>query len=198
MTASLGDGGAASPVRLRDEQPAGERLVEAVQRAAFGDEGDAVARLLPLLRGLILERGGCSLVAEEPLTAEAVGHVMCTRALLDTPRRLVEVQVLSPLGVLPAYRSRGVGAALVAAAVDRAAAEGVPLVFLEGSPRYYSRFGFRPGGDLGFRKPSLRIPDTAFQVIALPAHEAWMTGTLVYPDAFWECDCVGLREAAGG
>ncbi|HET7305799.1 MAG TPA: hypothetical protein VFJ12_14755 [Segeticoccus sp.] len=34
----------------------------------------------------------------------------------------------------------------------------------------------------------------AFQVRRLPAHEPWMTGTLVYPDVFWELDCVGLRE----
>lgn len=25
-----------------------------------------------------------------------------------------------------------------------------------------------------------------------------MTGTLVYPDVFWELDCVGLREDTAG
>ena len=70
----------------------------------------------------------------------------------------------------------------------------VPLVVLEGDPAYYSRFGFGPGGDLGFRKPSLRIPDDAFQVIKLPAYEAWMTGTLVYSEPFWRHDAVGLRD----
>ena len=50
------------------------------------------------------------------------------------------------------------------------------------------------GADLGFRKPSLRIPDAAFQVHPLSAHEPWMTGTLVYAAAFWELDCVGLRD----
>jgi putative acetyltransferase len=70
----------------------------------------------------------------------------------------------------------------------------VPLVFLEGDPRYYSRFGFLPGGDHGFRKPSLRIPDAAFQFIGLPRHEPWMTGTLVYSDPFWRHDAVGLRD----
>jgi putative acetyltransferase len=47
---------------------------------------------------------------------------------------------------------------------------------------------------VGFRKPSLRIPDAAFQVYRLPSAEAWMSGTLVYPDVFWERDCVGLRD----
>jgi len=53
-----------------------------------------------------------------------------------------------------------------------------------------------PGGDHGFRKPSLRIPDAAFQVLKLPAYEPWMTGTFVYSPTFWEHDCVGLRDPA--
>ena len=70
----------------------------------------------------------------------------------------------------------------------------VPLVFLEGAPGYYSRFGFEPGAAHGFRKPSLRIPDAAFQVLRLPTYESWMTGTLVYAEAFWRHDAVGRRD----
>jgi putative acetyltransferase len=70
----------------------------------------------------------------------------------------------------------------------------VPAVFLEGSPDYYPRFGFQPGAELGFRKPSLRIPDAAFQVRLLAAYEPWMTGTLVYSEVFWRHDSVGLRD----
>ena len=71
----------------------------------------------------------------------------------------------------------------------------VPVVFVEGPPQYYSRFGFEPGADQGFRKPSLRIPDAAFQARRLPSYEPWMTGTLVYAEAFWRHDLVGLRDA---
>jgi putative acetyltransferase len=109
-------------------------------------------------------------------------------------RRLVEVLVLSPLGVRRAHQRRGIGSLLVRAVIEQAGVSGVPVVFLEGSPTYYPRFGFRPGGDQGFRKPSLRIPDAAFQAICLEGYESWMTGTLVYPDAFWRCDAVGLRD----
>jgi len=66
-------------------------------------------------------------------------------------------------------------------------------VFLEGSPSYYSPLGFRPAGELDFRKPSLRIPDAAFQVRTTSTYEPWMTGTLVYAEPFWRLDCVGLR-----
>jgi putative acetyltransferase len=134
-----------------------------------------------------------SLVAVQ--AGQVVGHVMFTRSLLDAPRRLVEVQVLSPLAVAPGHQRQGVGSALVRSGVELLSRQGVPLVFLEGDPAYYTRFGFTPGGELGFRKPSLRIPDAAFQVRKLPAYEAWMTGTLVYSELFWQHDAVGLRDA---
>ena len=118
---------------------------------------------------------------------------MFTRSLLDTPRRLVAVQVLSPLGVLPEQQGRGIGSALVRHGLTTLAERAEPLVFLEGDPAYYSRFGFVAGGGEGFRKPSLRIPDAAFQVFRLPGYEPWMTGTLVYAEPFWRHDCVGLR-----
>ena len=43
-------------------------------------------------------------------------------------------------------------------------------------------------------KPSLRIPDEAFQVKVLQRYESWMTGTLVYSQTFWDLDLVGLRD----
>lgn len=134
---------------------------------------------------------GLSFVAE--LDRTVVGHVLFTRSLLDAPRRLVDVLVLSPLAVLPAYQGRGIGSALVRHGLDQVRSRPEPVVFLEGSPSFYPRFGFEPGGPLGFRRPSLRVPEAAFQVIRQPSYEPWMTGTLVYAEAFWRHDCVGLR-----
>ena len=74
---------------------------------------------------------------------------------------------------------------------------GVPLVFLEGAPRYYSRRGFERADVHGFRSPSLRIPEAAFQVAMLSAYQPWMTGTFVYSETFWAQDCVGLRDHEG-
>lgn len=70
---------------------------------------------------------------------------------------------------------------------------GAPAVFLEGDPGYYSPLGWRPAAEVGVCAPSERIPAPACQVVALPAYEVWMRGRLVYADAFWEWDCVGLR-----
>jgi putative acetyltransferase len=96
--------------------------------------------------------------------------------------------------VAPVHQRRGVARALLDRAVQEAATEGFPVVFLEGDPAFYSRVGWVPGKPLGFRKPSIRIPDDAFQCQLLPAYEAWMTGTLVYAEPFWDLDCVGLRN----
>jgi putative acetyltransferase len=176
----------------RLEQRSDHDAVHDVHRRAFGAKGDTVAALVAALRrddpaalSLVVEDGGA-----------VIGHVMFSRSLLDAPRRLLVVQVLGPLGVLPERQRRGVGTALVRGGLAMLEARGEPLVFLEGDPRYYARFGFVAGGDQGFRKPSLRIPDPAFQVKRLPAYEAWMTGTLVYSATFWDHDSVGLRDPA--
>ena len=95
--------------------------------------------------------------------------------------------------VEPGHQRRGIGSALIRRGLDLVRAINVPLVFLEGDPAYYSRFGFLAGASHGFRRPSLRIPAPAFQVLPLAAYEPWMTGTLVYRHEFWDHDAVGLR-----
>jgi putative acetyltransferase len=184
-------------VNVRFERPDEHDAVRAVHLAAFGakdgvDHGRAVAELVDDLRETVAKGEGLSLVARDG--DEVVGHAMFTSSLLDAPPRLVQVQVLSPVGVVPAWQGRGGGSALIRKGLELLGERGVPVVFLEGPPQYYSRFGFAPAVEQGFRKPSLRIPDAAFQAIRLAAYEEWMTGTLVYSEAFWRHDLVGLRD----
>lgn len=179
-------------VNVRPERPADRSAVRQVHLAAFGERGAVVAELVDDLRELVISGHGVSLVSERQ--GEVVGHVMFTRSLLDAPRRLVDVQVLSPVGVLPELQRQGIGSALIRAGLAAMSERGMPVVFVEGDPGYYSRFGFKPGAAQGFRKPSLRIPEAAFQAIRLSGHRPWMTGTLVYDHAFWRHDCVGLRD----
>jgi putative acetyltransferase len=164
-----------------------------VHLAAFGERGHVVANLVDDLREAVTKDEGVSLVAHD--AGEVVGHAMFTSSLLDAPQRLVSVQVLSPVGVSPAWQKRGAGSALVRRGLETLIERAVPLVFVEGAPEYYSRFGFAPGAAQSFRKPSLRIPDAAFQALRLPSYEPWMTGTLIYSEAFWRHDAVGLRNA---
>ena len=174
---------------MREELSSDLDAVCEVHRQAFGADGGNVAKLVAALRRD--DPNALGLVWTEDGTV--VGHVMFTTSLLDAPRQLVEVNVLSPLGVLPRWQKRGIGSRLINEGLRVMNDRGAPLVFLEGDPAYYARAGFSPGGAHGFRKPSLRIPDAAFQVIKLSAYETWMTGTLVYRHTFWDCDSVGLR-----
>ena len=138
---------------------------------------------------------GVSLVAE--VHREIVGHVQLSRCWVDAPDRLVDVLSLSSLSVLPRCQGRGIGGRLVREALHAAQQARLPLVFLEGSPDYYSRFGFEAAHRRGFVRPSPRIPEEAFQVAVLPDRQPWMTGGFVYTDVFWKLDCVGLRSSAG-
>jgi putative acetyltransferase len=176
-------------VIVRPEVAGDVPLTREVVDAAFGAE--PVAALLDELR-LSTAWRDLSFVAEQD--GLVVGHVSYTRGWLDAPERLVEVLVLSPLSVLPAAQGTGVGSALVRRTLELLRERQEPLVFLEGSPSYYGRLGFRPGGPHGFTAPSTRIPPAAFQFVELPSYQDWMTGTLVYPDVFWEHDAVGLRD----
>jgi putative acetyltransferase len=180
-------------MRLRAEQDTDHDAVRDLHHRASGSHGPVVAAVVQSLRAILVKHPGASLVAESG--GRVVGHVMFTRALLDAPSRLVEVQVLSPLAVLPEHQGQGIGTALIRRGLELMKALPTPLVFLEGPPDYYRRAGFTAAGELGFRKPSLRIPEPAFQVCLLPGYEPWMTGTLVYPSAFWEHDAVGLRDS---
>lgn len=166
-------------------------VVRRLEVAAFGGQ-ESIGVLLEALRASWAWEPELSIVAERG--SEICAHVLFTRAILDAPDRLVDVLVLSPVGVLPDLQRQGIGTALITdalALIARSRSE--PAVFLEGSPAYYSRFGFEPAGSIGFRRPSLRIPEPAFQVFRLPNFAASLSGTLVYPDAFWRTDSVGLR-----
>lgn len=183
-------------VVVRAAVPADAAEVRAVVTAAFDAEegevgvGAQVADLVTALDAAGATRA--SLVAV--LDGVVAGHVQLTRAWVDARERLVEVLVLSPLSVLPERQRAGIGAGLVATAVEAARGLGAPALFLEGSPTYYGAQGFQPARGHGFERPSTRIPDPAFQVVLLDAHEAWMQGRLVYPEPFWSHDAVGLRD----
>jgi putative acetyltransferase len=176
-------------VKIRLEKGADHAEVLSLHERAFDDARIPV--LVSALRTAPAALRPISLVAE--VAGRVAGHVLLSAGRLDAPRRLADVYVLSPLGVLPEFHRTGTGTALVEHALEAARHAAAPLVFLEGSPAYYGSRGFSGAVALGFRAPSLRIPDAAFQVAVLPAYEPWMTGTLVYSAPFWDLDCVGLR-----
>jgi putative acetyltransferase len=179
---------------VRPEVSADLPLVREVHTLAF-DGDDKVPALVDALRVAAAPLPPISLVAT--VDGRVVGHVLLSACRLDAPRRLVDVLSLSPLAVHPDHQRKGIGTRLIEHALAEADRRRVPLVFLEGSPRYYGARGFETASAAGFRSPSLRIPDAALQVARLSAYEPWMTGTFVYSEAFWALDAVGLRPVDG-
>jgi putative acetyltransferase len=175
---------------VRRQRPGERAHVRDVIVGAFGEP--VVADLAEALLDAPGGRHGLSFVAE--LGGKVVGHVQLSWSRLDAPARLVDVLVLSPLSVVPERQRHGIGGQLVIQALAGARQLGAPMLFLEGDPRYYARFGFRTAADQGFTAPSVRIPRAAFQVVTLASYEPWMTGALVYAEPFWALDCVGLRD----
>ncbi|MEW6280980.1 MAG: N-acetyltransferase [Candidatus Eremiobacterota bacterium] len=152
-------------MRIRPEEASDRAGVRAVHEAAFG--GAAEADLVDALRGA---PGSVSLVAE--LEGRVVGHLLLSLAQVDDG----PILALAPMGVLPDFQRRGVGSALVRAALE---AVGDADVVVLGHPGFYPRFGFVPARALGVLPP-FEVPDEAWMVrLGRPRH-----GTVRYPPAF--------------
>ena len=145
-----------------------------------------MARLVDALRGSAAFIPGLSLVGT--VDGVVVGHVLLTAAeLVDECSVCHRVLVLSPLSVLPQQQRRGTGAALVTDALAKADAEGEAMVVLQGSPRYYPRFGFRDSRTLGV---SMDLPDwappEAGMACPLSAYRSSTRGRLIESQPFLE------------
>ncbi len=118
-------------VKIRPEREPDTEAVREVHTLAFDDDGQ-VAALTDDLRAAAAPVAALSSVAAAG--DRVVGHVMLSASRLDAPLRLLDVYVLSPLGVLPGFQRRGIGTALIREALAAATRGAVPLVFREASP----------------------------------------------------------------
>lgn len=92
----------------------------------------------------------------------ALSFVACVGTLLVGSNQMTPIRcgdtpalLLGPLTVDPAFRSGGIGEALVLRSLEAARAAGHALVLLVGDPPYYGRLGFRqvPAGQIAFCGP---------------------------------------------
>lgn len=110
--------------------------VEALIEAAFGP-----GRLVKTAERLRENRGpapGLSVVARED------GVVVGCARMWDIHIGRTPALLLGPFAVAAHWRSRGLGAALVEAACERARNHGCGLILLIGDEAYFSRAGFHP------------------------------------------------------
>lgn len=172
---------------IRPERRDDHAEIRRVVGAAFGS--DAEADLVDRIRsspGYVPEMALVAVGDEPP--GHILGHVMISGATLRHEHGDRRIVMLSPLAVDPPMQGTGIGGALVRAATAIADELGEPLVILEGSPRYYGRFGFEHSLEHGIR---IELPDwappEAAQVLRLRAHDATdptLRGDVIYPAAF--------------
>jgi predicted N-acetyltransferase YhbS len=118
---------------IRAELPADNFAREALLDRAFGAQ--RFAKTCQRLRDGRLPAAGLSFVAAAD--GAIVGTLRLWHVAADRPALL-----LGPLAVMPAAQKRGIGRALMEAALAEAAARGHAAVLLVGDPAYYGRFGF--------------------------------------------------------
>jgi putative hydrolase of the HAD superfamily len=165
-------------IETRPERAGDEKAIARVHAAAFPPEDPATTLTDEL-------RAAGDLVPELCFVAlrdgELVGHVAVSRATLDG----AEALALGPIGVLPAHQRAGVGAALMRATLDAAAATDWPLIALVGHADYYPRFGFEAAGPLGV-VPPFEVEPQYWMAYRLPGYRPELRGVFRFADAFPE------------
>ena len=165
---------------MRPAEPRDAAAVRAVHMAAFptsleADLVEAVERAGDAVISLLAEQDG-----------KVVGHILLSRMTVTGDGRAYRALGLAPVAVLPDAQGRGVGSALIRAALSRAGAEGEELVFVLGEPVYYRRFGFDPEMAAPFASPYAGPYFMALRLdprVPLPA-----TGRADYAPAFAELE----------
>jgi putative acetyltransferase len=166
---------------IRVESASDEAGIAEVVLQAFGRE--SVPELVELIRSSPNYVPDLALVATRG--ERLVGHTMLSYVDLVDGDARHRVLTLSPLSVVPGSQRRGIGSALVTAAIEKADERREPLIMLEGHPDYYTRFGFRPSRQLGITVPLPDwAPDEAGMVRPLSAYDPSIRGKIVYPPAF--------------
>ena len=130
---------------IRPEQSADRARIHQIHAAAFPTTAEAA--LVDRLREVVPNR--LSLVAE--IDGLVVGHILFTPVVLRQGSAEEVAVGLAPMAVDPEHQRRGIGSILVVAGLEACAARGDTLVFVDGHPEFYPRFGFKPAAPRGFR-----------------------------------------------
>jgi putative acetyltransferase len=168
-------------LRVRSEQPGDEDAVRAINFAAFASPVEG--RIVDDLRGTERWIAGGSLIAER--NGSPVGHLLLSEGdLVSSSGELVRrIWMVGPVAVLPAHQRRGIGSALMRAAIELAEERRQPLLCLLGHADYYPRFGFEPARLLGIEPPK-PWKDENWLALRLPQWHSELRGIAHFPRAF--------------
>lgn len=91
--------------------------------------------------------------------------------------------MVGPVAVVPGHQRRGIGVALMRAAIDFATQRRQPALCLLGHADYYPRFGFEPARGIGIEPPK-PWSDRNWLVLRLPGWDPALRGVAHFPPAF--------------
>jgi putative acetyltransferase len=124
---------------IRDERPGDVPAIRAVIAAAFETVPYSRQTEVAIYDGLrAVDAMTVALVAEEE--GDVVGHIVLSRVTIGGASG--GWLGAGPVAVRPDRQGRGIGGALVRAALERARGLGAPGCVLVGDPAFYGRFGF--------------------------------------------------------
>ena len=177
----------APPIIIRPEKLNDYDAIRGVITHAFDQkngEGAETAAHADAIRSSRQYLPQYSLVAQD-MAGQVVGYVMLSYVTLQNKEVSYQVLTLSPLAVDPSSQGVGIGGQLIKEAVSLADKAGEPLIVLEGSSHYYSRFGFDYSVPHGI---IINLPDWAPKESAmirrLSNYSNSLRGTIVYPPHF--------------
>jgi len=160
---------------IRPETAADHDAIRNVNDEAFGEPIEA--KIVDAIRASDRFVPELSLVAVSE--GQTLGHVISSYVDVEPGAR--HVLQVGPLAVLPVHQRRGIGSALMEETIRIADARGEPLLVIEGSPKYYGRFGFTRADAVGIEPPPEAHGPEFFMVRQLARYDPAFRGRATYP-----------------
>ena len=92
-----------------------------------------------------------------------VANIVYCKMFSDTTKEMCEEIIgFGPISVLPEYQKMGFGKALINFTMNKAKELGYKAVLIEGSDRYYPRFGFEPASRYQIYLPGMEGEEAPF------------------------------------
>lgn len=176
-------------ITVRQETADDFSAIDVVNKSAF--PSDAEARFVQNLRRAAAFIPELSLVAEAQ--NRVVGHILLFVVdLVPASADARKILALAPMAVVPSQSHRGIGSALVRAALKKAGSLGHGGVVVIGHPEFYRRFEFDSASRWGIRCP-VPVPEDDVTAIELVNGAFGKGGAIRYPASFIE---LFARQAA--